>query len=179
MKTVISTILLLGSIGIFFGYTNGKYALIKETRTEIERLQEDFLKSKTIIAKRDDLKKTYSSFKSSDLKALDNIIPDNVDNIRLIMDMNSIAQRYGMTLKGIIVNSDQKEKGSINEESSKKLDSLEVSFKVTASYENFVNFLRDLEKSLRIVDVTELTFKSNELGIYDFNVSIRTYWLSK
>ncbi len=179
MKTLFSTILLFGAIGLFFGYTNGKYTLIKQTRAEIAELQEDFLKSKTIIAKRDDLKQTYSSFRSADLKALDNIIPDNVDNIRLIMDMNNIAQRYGLTLKGIVVDSNKKEKSPIDDSSVKKLDSLDVSFKLTATYENFVRFLRDLEKSLRIVDVTELTFKSTESGVYDFNVSIRTYWLSK
>jgi Tfp pilus assembly protein PilO len=179
MKTLFSTILLIGALGIFFGYTQGKYNIIKETKLEIASLQSDFEKSKVIISKRDELKKVYSSFKADDLKDLDSLIPDNVDNIRLIMDMNSIAKRYGLVLKGITINEDSKDKDAIDQEVKTALDSIEVAFKVSSTYENFVQFLRDLERSLRIVDVTSLSFKSTDVGVYDFSVSIKTYWLSK
>ena len=54
-----------------------------------------------------------------------------------------------------------------------------MSFKVSAPYENFVKFMKDLEQSLRIVDVTALSFKANANNIYDYSVSIKTYWLKK
>jgi len=49
---------------------------------------------------------------------------------------------------------------------------------VLSSYAVFIKFLEDIEKSLRIVDVVSIGFDSkDENDIYDFNVSIRTYWL--
>jgi Tfp pilus assembly protein PilO len=53
-----------------------------------------------------------------------------------------------------------------------------VSFKVDSDYETFVSFLQDVEKSLRIVDVTDLTFTAPDKSTnYDFGITIKTYWL--
>jgi hypothetical protein len=65
-------------------------------------------------------------------------------------------------------------------------DSVTVSFTVTATYDTFLKILRDLEKSLRIIDVTRISFNladptaaggANRGGAYDFNVEVKTYWL--
>ena len=49
---------------------------------------------------------------------------------------------------------------------------------VTASYDNFIAFLKDLEKSLRLVDVVSLTFTAPESSpTYDFTIGLKTYWL--
>jgi hypothetical protein len=59
------------------------------------------------------------------------------------------------------------------------LDTVTVSFGVTASYQQFIELLRDLEANLRVMDVTRLTLTANPTtaGTYDFAVELRTYWL--
>jgi hypothetical protein len=52
-----------------------------------------------------------------------------------------------------------------------------LTFTTVLSYKDFVSFLRDLETSLRLVDVVGLSFTSTKGDLYDFSVSIRTYWL--
>jgi Tfp pilus assembly protein PilO len=58
-----------------------------------------------------------------------------------------------------------------------KYGTVGISFSVTASYDNFQNFLTDLEKSLRLVEITDLSVNGNNTGLYDFSVGLKTYWL--
>ena len=58
------------------------------------------------------------------------------------------------------------------------MGSVELGFTVSASYENFLAFLHDLEHSLRVVDIENLTFQVQPEGtINDYQFNIRTYWL--
>jgi hypothetical protein len=58
------------------------------------------------------------------------------------------------------------------------LDTVTVSFSVSAPYQQFIDLLRDLEANLRIMDVTHLTVTAGTVpGSYDFGVELKTYWL--
>lgn len=183
MKNVIATILIIVSLGLFFLFTNKVYQEIKAQRANIEELNLALRQSRDILAKRSDLADKYNNFKSSDLNSLEKLLPDYVDNVKLILDMNSIAKQYGMSLKSIKVNDGQSDSKSSSSQKIGPIDSayqsINMSFKVSAPYENFVKFMKDLEQSLRIVDVTSLSFKANANNIYDYSVSIKTYWLKK
>jgi hypothetical protein len=52
-----------------------------------------------------------------------------------------------------------------------------LSFAVTTSYENFLLFIQDLETSLRLVDVVNISFSESITNEYEFEVNVRTYWL--
>lgn len=165
---------------MFFGYTDKKYQEIKDVRIEIEEYEKALKLSMDILNRREDLQKKYNNFKPADLKDLESLLPDSIDNVKLILDMNTIARRYSMSLKGVKINDEKNEKGASSVAPVKTgLGSISVSFKVTSSYETFIKFLQDLEKSLRVVDVTSLAFKAADLGTYDFSVTIKTYWLNK
>ncbi len=179
MRNIIAIILLVGAIGLFFGYTNKKYQDIKAARADVEEYQKALDQSKDILAKRGDLQKKYNNFKEVDRQALERLLPDYIDNVKLVLDMNSIAKRYGMSLKGIKMDEEKSDKAGSLSSSKKDYGSLAVTFTVTASYENFQRFLRDLERSLRIVDVTALSFRSADTGLYDYSVTLKTYWLNK
>ena len=60
---------------------------------------------------------------------------------------------------------------------------------MTSTYNNFLNFTKDLENNLRIVDISSVSFSSNSgsttgstLGTattdsYNYDFKIKTYWL--
>jgi hypothetical protein len=55
---------------------------------------------------------------------------------------------------------------------------LTLSFSTTATYTTFLAFMRDLEKSLRLIDIVSVQFASSDTNqLYDYTVSIKTYWL--
>ncbi len=184
MKATIFPILLIaGAIGLFVLVTNPQYQAAKDVQTQVGSLSEALGKSEQILAKRSELQIQYNNFSSKDITSIDKLLPDNVDNVQLVLDMNGIARNHGMVLRNIKIQ-DQGGSGNASAQGTQALGpnnspvgSLSLSFDVTGDYQSFTGFLKDLEQSLRIVDVTGISFKSTDKGIYDYVVNIKTYWL--
>jgi Tfp pilus assembly protein PilO len=177
-KLFVPLILLIASVGLFFGFIDPTYESIKTLQDEEAKYDEALTKSKELQALRDQLLAKYNSFTESDLERLEKLLPDNVDNVRLILDLDSIASAYGIKIKNMQVQREgaTTQAGTVGP-SQKPYESVVLSFRFSASYDNLSRFLNDLESSLRIVDVTKLTFTQPSGDLYDFSVSIRTYWL--
>src|SRR3989339_377344 len=109
------------------------------------------------------------------LSRLEKLLPDNVDNIKLVIDMNQIAQNHALVLKNIKLDTDTKSDSDKLGVDNNKYGTVGLSFSVNSSYDNFQNFLTDLERSLRLVEITELSVMGNDTGIYDFSVGLKTY----
>ena len=103
-------------------------------------------------------------------------MPDNIDNIRLIIDIDDMAKTYGMRIRNFKADvSTQKE--TLGKDTT-AYGTLTLSFGTTASYSFFLAFMKDLERSLRIMDITAISFAASETGsLYDYNITLKTYWL--
>ncbi len=173
-------ILLVAAIGLFAGYTNGAYQESKALAAERDAYDSTLNTSKERREQRDKLLAKEATFTQDDVTKLTRLLPDNVDNIRLIIDVNNIAARHQLTLKNVALGeltagSSPRSKTSVGA-SSEPIGSVDLAFTVSAGYDNFMAFLLDLEHSLRLVDVQKISFKTGE-GSLDYSVSIRTYWL--
>ncbi|KKW05330.1 MAG: hypothetical protein UY39_C0065G0006, partial [Candidatus Kaiserbacteria bacterium GW2011_GWC2_49_12] len=79
-------------------------------------------------------------------------------------------------------NEEESSLGAIGE-SQQKFDSLTLQFSTQATYPLFMQFLQELESSLRIVDLVSLTLTpetdttASKEPIYRFGITIKTYWL--
>lgn len=178
MKFLTPTILILLAIGIFFGYTNGVYTNIKALSATKAQLAQAESSAAALRAKREILAKQYNDIPDTNIARLEKAIPDGVDNIKLVLDINDIASKYGITIKGIQINQQTAgTQASIVGPDNRAYGSITLAFSLTTSYETFLSFLRDLETNLRFVDVTSLTFASNKDNLYNFGITIKTYWL--
>lgn len=177
MKAILPIILIASSVAIFVFFTNKTYVEIKDVKSEISDYDIALGKSREVLRKRGALAEEYKQFSQTDLDAIKKILPDHVDNIQLILDMDGIARSKGMELKNIKIDEEKPSKDGALGPQKNTYGSILVSFKTTGSYENFLAFLEKLEQSLRIVDVTALSFKSTDTGLYDYSVTLKTYWL--
>ena len=138
-----------------------------------------------MISVRDNVLKQYNDISPQDQSNLDKMLPSTVDNIRLIINLNNIALQHGFSLKGISAAASQDKSGSgaasnagtNGSISAPTLDTVVISFSVSAPYQQFISFMQDLEANLRIMDVTHLSVSANDTGTYDFSVQMNTYWL--
>jgi len=177
MKFLAPIILLLVAIGTFVWYVNPTYSNVRELRAEVSTLDDTLDRSQELIALRDTLLSEYNTFSSSDLRRLEHFLPPHVDNVRLILDIDNIAARYGMVLQNVSVERVASEDPTSDEETG-DIGTVGLSFRVSSTYENFQRFLMDLEDSLRLVDVTSVDFGvPNESGLTAYDVQLRTYWL--
>lgn len=177
MRLTIPTILILISVGLFFGYIDPTYQGIKKLRVKESTLNKALNQSKDLQKVRDSLLSRYNTFSQQDINRLTKLLPDHVDNVRLILDIDSIASKYNMRTRNVTVSDVSSENVNVIGSNQSAVDSVILSFSVAATYDNFIRFIKDLESSLRIVDLVGLSFSSTEGDAFNFNISIKTYWL--
>ena len=177
IRLVTPIILVVIAIGLFFGYIDPTYIQIRELRAKDKTYNEALNQSKELQKVRDSLLSRYNTFSQQDLVRLKKLLPDHVDNVRLILDIDSIASKYNMRTRNVTISKAGTESAGVVGSNQSNVDSVVLSFSVAATYDNFIKFMKDLESSLRIVDLVGLSFSTTKGEAFNFNVSIKTYWL--
>lgn len=199
MRFIIPIILLIVSIASFVMFTNPSYNRIKTLRAQNDQYSEALTNSRKLQEERDALKLKYDSISPESLTRLTKMLPDTADNIRLIIDIERIAQTYGLSLStikydvkqtGVVPGSNPAIPPASAINTTRDLAAVtadygtfSLEFSVLATYENFLKFTADLESSLRLVDIQSVTFNSDavsgaqNIGKTLFTVKLNTYWL--
>ena len=188
-------VILIGiSVAVFFMLTNPIYTDTGGLRAQVASYDEALNNSKALYAKRDELTQKENSISPLDLIKIRKLLPENVDNIRLILEIEQIALPYGMALKDIKYSPSDATKnaasgaagvaqgGAIAPVMPKDYGIWELGFSTSGTYNNFLNFIRDLESNLRIVDISSVQFSSDSAlagdpQSYKYDFKIKTYWL--
>ena len=191
-KTIFSLIGLAIAGGIFFMYTQQTYDATRALQAQVAEYDQALEKAAELQQLKQTLLSRYNSFNLADIDRLRKLLPDHVDNVRLILDMDNLAAEHGMAMQNVVISSPASE-GAEGEEvvviggSGEEYDSVTLKFTTQGPYESFKTFLADLESSLRIVDLVSLklsqgvdsqAIQSSIAGSsYQYEVTIRTYWL--
>ena len=171
IRYVISVVLIGISVVGFFMFTDPLYKQISELKMQTTAYNEALDNSKALENERDKLTAKYNTISPENLLKIKKLLPDNVDNIRLILEIEQIALPYGMVLKNVKYNVEKKntpatggavitQDSGIGEDQFKDYGSWDLEFSTTGTYNNFINFIKDLEKNLRIIDVSSIRFSS-------------------
>jgi len=186
MNIIAPLILIIVSVATFWLYIDPNYRgtdlpngarSVLDLQKEEADYQVSLNNSQNIRTKRQSLLDKQNLINPDNLSRLQKFLPDNVDNIKLTIDINQIANNHNLTLKNVKLDTGVKvDPNKIGADTS-KYGTVGLSFSVSSSYDNFLPFLADLEKSLRLVEITSLSVTGNDTGIYDFSVGLKTYWL--
>lgn len=193
MKNILAIALVLASVGMFYLLVEPTYQGIKASQLEKVDYDKALNDAEAVRERQAILGSKYNEMAPADVERLEKSIPDSIDNIRLVIEVDKIAQQYSMVLK----NTKSREKvASVTSlefatDQTNTLSSLygtgELSFTVTGPYEAYIAFIKDLERSLRLTDITAVKLKPvNEdptkpsaVDLYEFDTTINTYWLKK
>lgn len=184
MRFLLPILLVAAAIGLFALYTNPTYQAaggIKDLQAKEKSYDDALNQSQELKRVREQLLARYNTFSTEEREKLEDFLPDNVDNIRLVIDINNIAARHSLSVKNLQLG-DTKDGSAVRSDSAVgapggAVGTVDLGFTVTADYDNFLAFLSDLEHSLRIVDVEKISFQVGEKSLNDYTLSIRTYWL--
>ncbi len=179
MKLFLPILFLAISGALFFLYIDPSYVQVKGLLAEQGQIDQALSRSKELQDVRDSLLARYNTFPTAEIDRLQKLVPDHVDNVRLILDLDAMASKYGMRVRDVNISNDASKQDAavtIGSDDS-AYESVVLSFSVSGTYDTFRQFLADLEHSLRLVDVVGLSFKANDNGIYTFTFHIKTYWL--
>jgi Tfp pilus assembly protein PilO len=191
-KNIFPIILIGIVIAGFFTFINPTYKDILNTKTQIASYNEALNNSKSLENERDKLTKKYNSIDPINLEKLNKLLPDSVDNIRLILEIEKLALPYGMVLKDVRYDTASGNKANdvttgsdFTATKQTSYGTWDLEFSVQGTYFNFLSFLKDLENNLRIVDVVSVDFSSGSTSVtnpnlsesYKYSIKIKTYWL--
>lgn len=150
-----------GLIGLFI--IMPEYETIRRLQAEELALEADIASAEKIGTKVDLLKKQYAAFPEGGEEKLHVLLPEKIDMVRYIVDVNAIVTKSGLTMDSPVVKSNS-EKKPASEETGPVLGESAISFSVHASYSDFLRLLGNLEKSLALRDITTITFTANDVS---------------
>lgn len=179
MKNSTAIFLLILSVGLFYTFTSPMYGQVKELSATSDEYKNVLDNISNIIETRDKLQVDYNSISRAEIERLSKVLPANVDTVRLALDLDAIASRYGISISNVSIDT-QSEQAATQvtlTDHEPPYQSTLVSVSLVSSYENFKNFIQDLEKSLRIMDVRTVNFMVAESGLYKHEILIETYWV--
>lgn len=200
LRFIFPLFLIAISVTVFLMFTNPKYKELQVARVEMQNLDRALQNAKALQAERDNLADVYNGFSNRDIARVEKMVPSSVESIHLIQEIQDLGKRSGIIVKNVDFDPDKVSAGEagaqdqsqteaitrtqrITAELNLPYDVYDLKFAVQGSYSDFVSFLESLEKSLRIVDIKEVTFASNTSkkdqysDVYDYTFTISTYRL--
>ncbi len=194
MKNLSAFILILVSIGVFFFLIEPKTDEIKILQAEITENNKTLDLGKKLSDSREDLREKYKNISESERERLEKLLPNTIDNVRLIIDIQNIADRKQIEITNFVIGSKAEEniisasdaefegiieKNELEYPDESKIGVLTFSFSVSTTYDNFNDFLMALEESLRLVDIRSIEISGGDVDsvFYNYRVTLETYWL--
>ncbi len=178
-RFLFSLVTILVSIAIFIVVVIPRFNAIKELRSERTELSDAVASGADLRVRRDELTRQYNAISQDSLSKLKSLLPDSIDNVKLILELDALARTYGLPIQNVRVREAEVTEGAqatIATDSRYGTTRLELTLE--GRYDRFRSFLTDVEKSLRLIDVESVTFTSAEDDtLYTYIITLRTYWL--
>lgn len=178
MKSLTPLILIILAIGSFFILIDPKFDDIKKLQDEMSDNQELIDIAVELRREREELQNKFNRISPEEREKLGKVLPDAVDNVRLINDINNIASDFGISLNDISINDTGTQSGeTVVDKTGKIYGEINLDFSISSRYDTFKEFMYSLERSLRLVDIESFSVGAEEGVFYNFRVSLNTYWL--
>ena len=187
MNTAASIVAFVAALWVFFGYVNPEYQGIKTLKQERAEYQAALASATEAEQVKIVLVSKYNGMDPAALERLSILLPDSVDPVKFIIELNNISTRAGMPIKDIAVlngdstNSTQPQmQGEAVPQFTGRAntyESISFQFSVTGTYENLLVFLTELEQNLRVVDISNLSIKYVKDKEYQYTFKVTTHWL--
>lgn len=199
MKLIFPISFTIIAIILFFTVIDPLYKEVKQLRTDVATYNVALNNSTELQKTRDSLLGVYNDVKKEDKDRLNHLLPSTINNIGLILEIEKIANLYGLPIGNIKFDTTNLENQTVT-----KTDSIIVAesdpteylpygifpmeFEIEGKYETFLAFLKELEFNLRLVDVKAISFNvptvaitqvANALNpdVYNYTLKVDTYWL--
>lgn len=191
-KVVTPILFIIIAIGLFFTYLRPAYGVLQAFQAQTDVLDSTIKESENLIQMHNDMLTQYENIDPTDHAKLKKILPDNIDVVRLIMDIDALSIKHNLVIDSFEVpqirDIEQDARNSRNarqsEEELKPVGSAVLSVECKGEYQDFKNFLTDIEHSLSLLDVVGLEIEVPNIlkpEVTDDNpmytLDLQAYWL--
>ncbi|MBI2055514.1 MAG: hypothetical protein HYT42_01335 [Candidatus Sungbacteria bacterium] len=160
MLRLVSSLILLGlSAALIYLGLVPQWSSVTAARNEIGRLQSLQAELIQLEDQRDKLTQEYNAISESDLQKIRSIAPSGEETSALMVDLEAIAKRSQTTLQSVdFTGREAAAIAPLAGAGDTAYTPVLVNIGAQGSYESLVQFLRGVERNLRLVDVVEINF---------------------
>jgi len=160
------------------------YSDVGALRAQVTNFNTVLNNARTLQEERNTLVAKYNAFDPNDIAKLGVMLPSNPENVQLILELNAAASQYGMVLQNVKIDTPTATstapaaaQGAAAQNAN--IGTLTITFSLSGPYNGFTDFIKTIEKSLRIIDIQKATFTAldNKTTNYQYTVAVQTYWL--
>lgn len=183
MKSILSLIFIAAAIGITIVFTVPQYVCempscsysgIKAIRNEKISYTAALKSAEDLESRREDLTKKYNSVSVEERQRLEALLPNNVDNIKLVLELETLAKKYGLLIESPkLENKTESTKveptnsqgqairagAEAGLSSSLPYGTFTLDFTVRSTYDNAKLLVKDIERNLRLIEPVAITLK--------------------
>ncbi len=183
---LIAYIGLIFAAGLFFGYikptyTNSIVMLQNKVTTEGTAITS----TKRYVTKESKLEQERNSISTKDIQRLSKMMPPTNNNVQILLNLSSLATQNGFYITSFDVGHQVRAQQQTGKAPIALYRFVNLKISGTGSYNSFRQFLDRVERSLRLIDVTNISIKnSNIAGIatgkpesLTYDITMRLYWL--
>jgi len=178
MRIIISLIFIAVATMGFLTWTLPEYREITSLKEQESGFDGVLASVKQLKEQSDEVLSEYNAIAQEDIDRLSKFLPSQVESIKLVIELEKITKARRLLLKSINVRDSQEVKKTSfgSSKNSKDFEAIEVDMSVVGSYSSFIAFLKDLETSLRLIDIKKISFTAGDADSYEFRIRAVTYW---
>jgi Tfp pilus assembly protein PilO len=186
MRTTTPFFSIIIALVIFFMYTKPLFVGIESIDAERGTYEQAIEKAEELSRQLTAKLTLKRSHDSADIERLDILVPAEIDEVKILADLNKLATDRNMLFGNVDVENDQAAGNSPNQseevEHSQKLaygdiENTSITFSLIGTYEQFKSFVADLERSLVLMEITKIGFEAGEGDLQQFEVTISAFAL--
>lgn len=185
LRTLTPVLSVIIAIILFIFFVHPKYNEIVTVQAEIAEYENAILKYNNFTNNLEAKLAAKKNRSALDNEHLDRLVPDEIDETQLLVDIESLAKRNALLFGNVdvinggaeLIRNTRNEVAAVEE--SDELKTVDISFEVIGTYEQFKAFLADMEKSMTIFEVVEMKIDVDDSAFQQFAVTVRVYSLPK
>ena len=180
-KSLLKLLLAVGSFAIYYIIIDPLYTgvgsvwqpeqSVQNLRNLNSQYEETLSQANSLYNQAENLRTQYSGISDDAKQKMKLMVPDSVDPVRLLNEVNNIANQSGLALRDLGYISNPPTIGNYG--------MYTVSFTVKTTYSKFKDLMRNYETSLRLFTVKNVSFSipQKDESLIDFQVKLETYYL--
>lgn len=185
-RIVPAIFLLFGAVIIGMVYLRPQWGEFSVLKKRVDRLGELNRKLDLLGKERDKLQEKIAAIPEDAQKRLAQALPEGTDTRGLLILMEERTKRDGILLQGVTLETRKEAKqqtpsqprpaGGISPISPTAIKELPFQLSLRGTYDAMKRFLNTLEKSLRLIDTTSLSFQApGQENTINFNINASAY----
>lgn len=184
-RAITQLVLIVVSVVIITTYIRPTFESMQVTQDETTEYRTALENAAKFNEELGRLAQTANSFSVSERRALDRFLPEKVDEVRVMRDLETIVENNNMVLGSLSFEGDGMSNITevSNEETSQNKSPINVGvarfeLSVSGTYEQLKHLLQDIERNVYLLEVVTVDFIPAEGDLYTYSIRLETYSLS-